>query len=450
MFQNKVIIVGAGCAGLSAAYALKRSGVGATVFEAQAVAGGRCRTVREDGYTFSIGAGSTEPQWRTTFQYLEELGLVDHLFSIQNQRYGFVRNGRIRTVRVGGSFLDMLKTTPENLRFALSGLPLKTYTQLLKVFRALSRYMKLVDAGRQGFEALSGIAGTTTEEFVLRHGGPEALEWLFHPLLATMVFGRPRDISIAHPIALFSLMKGMRSLEGGLGALTEALYGEVKECVRLSEPVRRVVLEKGRVRGVTTPGGFIEADQVICAVDAVIARELIPDLPEHVRRALATCRYSSTYYYQFGLKEHFLPPDTDFFVLMIPAGEKTILSWAAKGSRAGEKPVMIFATRGWEDPLLAGLDEEERRRRVIREAQRYFPAFPAEPVLTKVFRWDRAVNLLSPAQFRAIQDLLKNHLGDVEGLHLAGEYLFPVACTEGALATGKAAAEKVIEKLSIR
>jgi protoporphyrinogen oxidase len=342
----------------------------------------------------------------------------------------------------------MVKAMPENLRFFFTGFPLKTYPQLLRVFIALNRYMKMVDADHQSFEALTEIARTSTEQFILRHGGPEALEWVFHPFLATMVFGRPRDISIAHPIALFSLMKGMRSLEGGLGALTAALYEKVKEAVRLLEPVQRVVIENGRVRGVQTRGGFVAAGQVICAVDAVSARDLIPDLPAPMRRALETCGYSSTYYYQFALKEHFLPADTDFFVLMIPASEKTILAWAAKGSRAGEKPVMIFATRGWEDESLARLSDEERRRLVIREAQRYFPLFPDEPVFTKLFRWDRAVNLMSPAQFGAIQDLLKNHLRDVAGLHLAGEYLFPVACTEGALASGKTAAEAVIEELA--
>jgi oxygen-dependent protoporphyrinogen oxidase len=125
-----------------------------------------------------------------------------------------------------------------------------------------------------------------------------------------------------------------------------------------------------------------------------------------------------------------------------------VLAWAAKGSRAGEKPVMIFATRGWEDEYLGSLNDDERRRLIIREARRYFPAFPEEPVLTKLFRWDRAVNLLSPEQFTAIQDLLKNHMHEVSGLHLAGEYLFPVACTEGALASGKRAAMSVIEEIS--
>ena len=38
---------------------------------------------------------------------------------------------------------------------------------------------------------------------------------------------------------------------------------------------------------------------------------------------------------------------------------------------------------------------------------------------------------------------------DIKGLHLAGEYLFLIASTEGALSTGKIAAEMVIKDLEI-
>jgi len=444
---KKVIIIGAGCAGLSAAYTLKKHGIDAVVFEAEATAGGRCRTVSEDGYNFSIGAGSTEPQWETTFQYFNELELKDKVFSIQKQRYGFFRNGKIRTVFIGGNFWEMIKAAPENIRFFFTCFPMRTYPQLLKVFTALFKYMRLVDKKNHDFSALAEISCISTEEFVLKHGGQEALDWMFHPFLATMVFGRPKDISIAHPISLFSLMQGMRSLDGGMGLLTEKLLNQVRDSVVFSTPVKKIVIKDNEVAGVETKDGFIEADQVICAVDAVIAKGLTPDLPSSIKNTLDKCKYSSTYYYQFGLEKHFLPAGTDFFVLMIPACENTILGWAAKGSRAGEKPVMIFATRGWEDEKLSNLSEKERRETVIKEAQRFFPDFPDEPAITKVFRWDRAVNMETPGQFSAIQELLKNHMRDVKGLYLAGEYLFLIASTEGALATGKKAAEMVIEDL---
>jgi protoporphyrinogen/coproporphyrinogen III oxidase len=448
MASKKVVVIGAGCAGLSAAYNLRKQGVEVVLFEASGVVGGRCRTEYEQGYEFYVGAGSTEPQWATTFQYLEELGLRDRVYSIQKQRYGFVRNGKIRTIFMGGSFWEMVKALPENLRFIFSGIPWKTYPQVIKVFSALSKYMKLVDTKNHNFDALAEISNMSTEEFVLKYGGPEALEYIFHPFLALMVLARPRDISIAHPISLFSLMKGMRSIEGGIGVITAGLYEKVKDSVVLNTPVKKVVIKDNKVVGVETSEGFVEADQVICAVDAVLARQLIPDLPEAMRKPLETCEYSSTYNYQFGLEKPLVDASqTPFYVIAIPASENTILDMASLGNPSVEKPVAIMMTRGWEDEKLAKLSPEERRRLVIQEVQKLHPAFPDEPVVTKVFRWDRAVNTEAPGQFVAIRDLLKNHMQDVSGLYLAGEYLFLIACTEGAFATGKKAAEQAVEDL---
>lgn len=439
-----VIIVGGGCAGLSAGYTLKKRGIDFTLLEARDVIGGRCRTVWDEGYQFHSAAGSTEPQWETTFQYLEELNLLDRVYSIQRQRYGFKKNGKNHTVFLGGTPWEMFKASGENLSFLFSAFPGKTYPQLMRVFNALKKYMKYVDSSNHNFAALKDIGRMTTEEFVLAHGGEEALNWVFHPFLATMVFGRPRDISVAHPISLFSLMKGMRSLKGGMGLITEGLYERVSESVKLSTPVEEILIEQGRVKGVRTGGGeMLEADRVICAVDAVTARELLPNASDAMHRALSTCTYSSTYYYHFGLEKHFLPRGTDFYVQMIPAQEDTFLAWMSNGSRDDEKPVMMVATRGWEDHKLARLSEEGRRRMVIDEVRRFFPQFPEDPPKTRLFRWEKAVNLVSPAQFATVQDLVENHMDDVEGLALAGEYLFPIACTEGAFATGKQAALKV-------
>ncbi len=449
MSAKKVVIVGAGCAGLSAAYMLKKLGVDFEVYEAGSTAGGRCRTIVEDGYEFIAGAGSTEPQWATTFQYLDELGLKDRVYSIQKQRFGMYRNGKVRTAFSGGSKWDTVKTLPENLRFYLTAMPRKTFAQVKKVNQELDKYLKLVDTKSQRFEALEEISNVSTEDFVLKYGGPEALEWHFHPFLATMVLGRPREISIAHPIAIFSLMKGMCSMKGGLGSITAALYEKVRDRVVLNTPVKRIVIENNKVVGVQTDTDFVAADFVICATDAFHARQLMPNLPEKIQKALETCKYSSTYYYQFGLEKPIVNTrQTPFHVVMIPPSADTILDFVSLGSYSEDKPVVIAPTRGWEDEKLNALSEEERRRLVITDIQKVCPAFPDEPVKTKVFRWDRAVNLEAPGQYAAIQDLLNNHYRDIEGLYLAGEYLFLFACTEGALKTGQQAAKLVADDIT--
>lgn len=448
MSTKKVVIIGAGCAGLSAAYNLQKQGVEFVVYEATHHVGGRCRTEYEDGYEFFVGAGSTEPQWDTTFSYLKEFGLEDRIYSLGGMRFGFVRNGKIRTVFLGNRLKDSLRALPENIGFLFTGIPFKAYIQLLKVISPIGKYLKRIDSKTHNYEALSEISDLSTEEFFLKQGAPDASTWFAHTLLAMMVLARPKDISIAHPLTLFSLMQGMCSMHGGLGMINDALYARVKDHVRLNTPVKKVVLQNNRVVGVEIEEGFVEADQVICGVDAVLARQLIPDLPDSLRLPLETCKYSSTYYYQFGLEKQIVnKPGTPMFLVMIPPDVDSFMSYMSLGHPSVDKPVAITPTRGWEDERLAGLTPEERNQKVIAEIRKFVPFFPEKPKVVKCYRWNRAVNIESPGQHNTIREMKEKHMRDVGGLYLAGEYLFLLACTEGAFSTGKKAAEMVVEDL---
>ncbi len=53
--EPEVVIIGAGPAGLTAAYELSRNQVPATVLEADDIVGGISRTVERDGWRFDIG-----------------------------------------------------------------------------------------------------------------------------------------------------------------------------------------------------------------------------------------------------------------------------------------------------------------------------------------------------------------------------------------------------------
>ena len=114
-------------------------------------------------------------------------------------------------------------------------------------------------------------------------------------------------------------MAGMCHLKHGMGSITEALYNKVKDSVRLSTPVKEIVTEDKKVKGVETEYGSIEADHVIRTTDAVIARQLMPNLPDTMRKPLETFKYSSTFIHMFPLEKRITPKY--FLTMMIPGSD---------------------------------------------------------------------------------------------------------------------------------
>ena len=68
--------------------------------------------------------------------------------------------------------------------------------------------------------------------------------------------------------------------ERGIGSLSEALAAACSDAIRVSTPVRKIVVADGTATGVVVDGETIEADAVICAVPGTKVPDLIPDLPE--------------------------------------------------------------------------------------------------------------------------------------------------------------------------
>ena len=107
-------------------------------------------------------------------------------------------------------------------------------------------------------EPVLDLCDMSIADFALRHGGKGALEYFFQPLSATLTLGEPENIGAAHILALlFGLFgPGLVALAKGIGSLMQAMYEANAEAVRLNTPVRRIVLENGRAKGVETDAGM--------------------------------------------------------------------------------------------------------------------------------------------------------------------------------------------------
>ena len=92
--MDGVFVVGGGLTGLIAAEQLDRMGVEAVVFEREVEAGGACRSIGDDGFTFDYTGHLLHIAQTETEDYLKELGVWDRL-AIHERRAAVVIGGRI-------------------------------------------------------------------------------------------------------------------------------------------------------------------------------------------------------------------------------------------------------------------------------------------------------------------------------------------------------------------
>jgi len=454
MAEEKIIIVGGGCAGLSAAYQLYKAGVPFTLLEATERVGGRVRFRENGDIYYNDGAAFTEPQWGTTFEYIDELGLTEQAHNQTNCAvYGFWLDGKVQFFDAGENlFAELLK---------IKGLPKGIVMQGLKFLPAFAKDLLLVGREDHDYSKLDKVSRLSTREYCESHGAPLIADNLLGPMLGTMTLGSTDQVGVAHPIALLGGMQGMVEIEGGLKSINERIYEKIKDNVKLNTPVEEIVVEEGKVKGVKLASGeFMEADKVMCATDAKLAMKLIPNASPAMMEAWDSTLYSRSWHYVYYIPGR--PVPDDFVALFIPENENSLITTIfgmetrpenqVPGSEAkhdfnGGATFFHTFTASWHEDELEGLTDEERDARVAAEVEKFFPGVLENAEQVGANYLERAISLVPAGSFEKITDLVDNHLDDIEGLYLGGEYLFLVACTEGAWDTGKKAGLKMIADL---
>jgi len=139
--RKKVIIVGAGMAGLVAAYELKRAGHEPLIIEAQHRVGGRVRTLREpftEGLYAEVGAMRIPRAHEMTLAYISKFGLVTSDFTMDNPKaYYFVGGRKLRAEQANADPALLGFETSEHERNRSAGdLWLQAITPLLDTLRS--------------------------------------------------------------------------------------------------------------------------------------------------------------------------------------------------------------------------------------------------------------------------------------------------------------------------
>lgn len=164
----QVVVIGAGVAGLCAAYRLKEKGISTLVIEADKQVGGKIQSIRLENFTFDVGPNTVLDSNEAVMRLINDAGLSAKILwanSAANARYILKKNKLIA-----------LKNSPAILFTPLLSLPAK-----VRLFKEV-------------FIAPSPVRETAAE-FISRRFGKEVLDYLINPFLAGTFGAKPEHIA---------------------------------------------------------------------------------------------------------------------------------------------------------------------------------------------------------------------------------------------------------------
>ncbi len=264
-----VVVVGAGLAGLSAAFYLERAGKSVRVLEASDAVGGRVRTDRVDGFLLDRGFQVLNP-WYPDFR---KLSLDLKLASLG--------------AAVAVSMRDSRSMVGDPRRAPLSAFSsLSTVTGTLAEKAKLGRYVlhlltsSLADITEQDDSDFAGALSDVG-------AGGRLYDRTLKPFLEGVFLDDPAHVSRRYgELVLRSFVKGTPSVPiQGMGEFPRVLASRIKD-VRLGIAVESVA--PGRV---LTANGSVKAVDIVIATGGRAAHALIPDVP------MPTMKNCTTWYH---------------------------------------------------------------------------------------------------------------------------------------------------------
>ena len=472
----KLIIIGGGIAGLSAAYYATRNTqhTHITLIESDSRWGGKITTDRavfDDGQFIIEGGPDTFLATKPYATALcKELGLGERLHGTNpNQKNTYVLHR------------NKLEPLPDGLAMMIP-----TNVQAILKSHLVSWFGK----ARMGLDFIIPPHSLNGDEslgaFVSRRLGREAYENLIEPLMSGIYAGDGDALSLASTfpylrdleIKYGSLARGALEMRKkspsnpgsrsafltpttGLAEIVEALVESLKSKgvdLRLNTKVLRI-LALSQVEGTNyelrykvelEDGSSLDSDSVILATPAPVSGTLLASFAPTLASDLQSIPYASTATVSLAYRQSDLTRELDGYGYVIPRreGRKALAcTWTSTKfpHRApdGYALIRVFVGRAgqdipWNENDLLELAKEELNLTLD---------ITAEPILSRVFMWDKAMpqyNLGHPELLKRIDTALENH----PGLALAGNGYRGIGIPD-CIHSGELAVKKILESRGV-
>ena len=411
----RIIVVGAGLAGLTCAKVLSERGAEVVVFEADDGVGGRVRTDERDGFLLDRGFQVYFTSYPVSKRHLDHAALDLRAFDPG----AIVHRGRERTVlsdplRDPKAFLPTLFSGGATL-----GDKLRTPKVVAGAFPNGG-----VSAGEEDDET-----DTSTLEYLRASGFSELyIDSFFRPFYGGILLNR--ELATSARVLRFTLRMlatGRTVVPArGMQEIPKQLASHLPpDAVRLDSPVDGLVRAGERVRGVRVGGEEHEADAVVVATDAPTAGGLTgEDVP--AGRVGEVCMYFETGGLGSGRK------------ILLNAEDGAFVNNAVEISNVSEEYSpsgrhLLYAV------TLEGLDlpEDTLYRRAVEDLSRWYPDADFRPLGLRRIPYGQFF------QPPGIHERLPDNRTATPGLFLAGEYTVD-SSINGSMLSGERAAQAVM------
>ncbi len=435
MRDPHIVVIGAGIAGLTAAYRLQQAGARVTVYEARDYVGGRMTSLDWEGFTINPGAQYFTGVDRYLLKMVADLGLSDQLRTrAQGLMLAIYRDGRIHPV----NFLSI----GSYLRW--SGVSLSGRLAMLRLAPHILRFRKV---NVYHMERSPEPDDLSYAEFFCRFISQEMFDYWAYPTFETNCSYQEDDLSRK---AFLSLMGGYLNANtyyfaNGIGTLTAA-FGKLLD-VRTSSTVRSIELAPDSVRLAVERADQVEtlqADRVVIAIPGNRVLSLFREpraawthfFPQVAYTSIAT---------QFHIFQHesFDPGVAPADGVMIPRSDRNIgIAFIYFQQRQGPRWLVLTEPRaGNYNPAEP---DEIQLERAWGEVAKVYPELRTRRVAARQFRWPEKVPTFRVGYLDAVRQFFADP--QENPVFFCGDYLAGPG-TGAALFTGWECADRVLASL---